>query len=166
MFMTRARSKWMEVIHAGIFVLPGDTCIDIEGGSYQLRRQRNFGGPIASYASSAERQDAIGIAAREGQIVHGRDNDLSCPCKTLQTAGSVEGVLWVQARDGLVDDEDVRIADQCPCQHRPGQFAAGQRSCGLSAPLEQIEGVQSLRDPRTVGIGQTAEGGEGGREAE
>ena len=89
--------------------------------------------------------------------MNGSDHQFAGFRQQLQTARRIERVLGIQAGDGFIDDQNVRIRDQCPGKHGAREFPAGKRGCRLLAMIEQVARLQGLGNFRTETCGQTAE---------
>ena len=62
----------------------------------------------------------------------------------------------VEARCRFVEEHDLRVAQQRPCQPHPLAESLGETAAEISRTIAEIDGLEGVVDPRT-GLTQTVE---------
>ena len=74
-----------------------------------------------------------------------------CDLELQQHVPDDGGRLGVEIRGGLIEQDDLRVVDQGPCERQPLLEPLGQRRCGVVASLPQSQAGQQHLGPVTPG---------------
>ena len=109
---------------------------------------------VGDQAAVGEREDAVGKAGRQLEVVDGGDHRPPVVRQAAHAAEQVELVADVEVGRGLVEEQEGGVLRERLGEEHPLLLAARERRHGPVGKAGEVEGVERRVDARAVGIAE------------